>query len=83
MNILRSITKISPSILALFLLLNLGLPLTCYAQQTLTAKSAAAMAKKQYGGKVVNVSQAEENGQVIFKVKLLLDGGRVKTVTMR
>lgn len=59
------------------------LPLTSYADNNLTKKSAAAIAKKQYGGKVVNVSPSEENGRKVYKVKLLLDGGRVKMVTIR
>lgn len=59
------------------------LPLTSYAEGNLTQKSAAALAKKQYGGKVVNVSSSEENGRKVYKVKLLLDGGRVKMVTIR
>ncbi len=44
---------------------------------------AAAQAKAQYGGKVLSVSEATQNGQVVYKVKLLLDSGRIKIVKIR
>ena len=45
----------------------------------ITAQEAARKAKSQYGGKVLKVSRAG-NG---YKVKLLLQSGRVMTVTIR
>lgn len=44
---------------------------------------AAAQAQSQYGGKVLSVSESSSNGQVIYKVKLLLDSGRIKIVTIK
>lgn len=44
--------------------------------------SAAAQARKQYGGKVLSVSKSTANGRTVFKVKLLLDSGRIKVVTI-
>ncbi len=44
---------------------------------------AAAKAKKQYGGKVLNVKEKKSNdGRTVFKVKLLLESGRIKIVTV-
>ncbi len=46
------------------------------------ASSAAAQAQARYGGKVLNVSKSKSNGRTVFKVKLLLDSGRIKIVTI-
>jgi uncharacterized membrane protein YkoI len=47
----------------------------------LTAEQAAAVVKRQYDGRVVSVKQeGNDNGQRTYKVRVLLDGGRVKTV---
>lgn len=81
MNIQRS--TIHTFFCRALLCVTLVLPLTSYADNNLTKKSAAAIAKKQHGGKVVNVSASEEKGRKVYKVKLLLDGGRVKMVTIR
>lgn len=44
---------------------------------------AAAKAKRSHGGKVLNVSKVGgKNGKSVYKVKLLLKGGRVKTVVV-
>ena len=49
----------------------------------LSSSQAAAKAKKQHGGKVLNVNKvSSKNGKATYKVKLLLNGGRVKTVTI-
>lgn len=55
-----------------------------YAQaETRTDKSRAAdIARAAHGGKVLKVEEVNNNGQVIFRVKLLLDGGRVRIVTV-
>ena len=43
---------------------------------------AAAAAQKKYGGKVLNVKEVKDKGQTYYRVKLLLDSGRVKVVTI-
>jgi len=49
-----------------------------------SAKSeAAARAQARYGGKVLSVSEASRNGETVYKVKLLLDSGRIKIVTIK
>lgn len=59
----------------------LALSAPSYAE--MSSSQAAAAAKQQHGGKVLNVQKVvTKNGKVIYKVKLLLDGGRVKTVTV-
>ena len=50
------------------------------AQQTgLTPREAAARAQAQHGGRVLSVSRDGE----VYRVKLLLDSGRVITVTVK
>lgn len=44
---------------------------------------AAAQAKAKHGGKVLSVREMERDGQTIYKVKLLLDSGRIKIVTIK
>lgn len=44
---------------------------------------AAERAQAQYGGKVLSVSESKSNGQIVYKVKLLLDSGRIKIVTIK
>ncbi|VUD53201.1 hypothetical protein TDB9533_01787 [Thalassocella blandensis] len=46
------------------------------------AGSAAAKAQAQHGGKVLNVSKSTVNGRTVYRVKLLLDSGRIKIVTI-
>ncbi len=43
---------------------------------------AAAKAQRQYGGKVLSVREVKSSGEPIYKVKLLLDSGRIKIVTV-
>jgi len=43
---------------------------------------AASQAQARYGGKVLSVSKSSRNGQTKYKVKLLLDSGRIKIVTI-
>jgi uncharacterized membrane protein YkoI len=45
-----------------------------------TAEQAAAAVKRAYEGRVVSVKPEGNNGQRSYKVRVLLDGGRVKTV---
>lgn len=44
---------------------------------------AAARAKAAHGGKVLSVTETSQNGQKVYRVKLLLDSGRVKIVTIK
>lgn len=44
---------------------------------------AAAQAQRQYGGKVLSVREAKSSGAPVYKVKLLLDSGRIKIVTIK
>lgn len=45
---------------------------------------AAKQAKSQYGGKVLSVEKVpSKNGKSAYRVKLLLDKGRIKTVVIR
>jgi len=46
----------------------------------LTAEQAAAVVKRAYDGRVVSVKPEGNNGQRSYKVRVLLEGGRVKTV---
>lgn len=43
---------------------------------------AAAKAQSAHGGKVLSVSAQQSNGKTVYKVKLLLDSGRIKIVTV-
>lgn len=48
-----------------------------------TSKSAAAeQARAEYGGKVLKVDEVQDGGRTVFRVKLLLEGGRIKVVTV-
>ena len=55
-----------------------------YAQgEARTDKSRAAdIARAAHGGKVLTVEEVNSNGKVVFRVKLLLDGGRIRIVTV-
>ncbi len=50
------------------------------ASSKIDKSTAAKMAKQRYGGKVLKVDSVERNGKQVFHVRLLLDGGKVKTV---
>jgi uncharacterized membrane protein YkoI len=43
---------------------------------------AAAAARAATGGKVLSVHAARDDGRAVYRVKLLLPGGRVRTVTV-
>lgn len=55
-----------------------------YAQgESRTDKSRAAdIARSSHGGKVLSVDEVNSDGRIVFRVKLLLDGGRIKIVTV-
>ena len=44
--------------------------------------AAAEAARAAYGGKVLKVEQTTKNNKTVYRVKLLLDGGRIKYVTV-
>lgn len=44
---------------------------------------AARIAQQRYGGKVLSVQSRRTDNGVVYRVKLLLEDGRVKTVTIR
>jgi uncharacterized membrane protein YkoI len=46
----------------------------------LSAEQAAAVVSRTYGGRVVSVKSEGSNDKRVYKVRVLLDGGRVKTV---
>lgn len=47
------------------------------------SKSAAAeTARSRHGGKVLKVEESSDGGRKVYRVKLLLDGGRIKIVTI-
>lgn len=52
------------------------------AQAEIGKSDAAQAAKDAYGGKVLKVEEVKKGSKTIYRVKLLLDGGRVKTVTV-
>lgn len=43
---------------------------------------AAESARQAYGGKVLSVDEIKDGGRTLYRVKLLLDGGRIKIVTV-
>lgn len=49
---------------------------------SISKSRAAALARSAHGGKVLNVERVESGGRVIYRVKLLLDGGRIRIVTV-
>ena len=50
------------------------------ANNTISAEQAASVVRRAYDGRVVSVKPEGSNGQRVYKVRVLLDGGRVKTV---
>jgi len=49
----------------------------------MSSGQAAASAQSRHGGKVLNVRKvSSKDGKTTYKVKLLLKGGRVKTITV-
>lgn len=48
-----------------------------------SSKSAAAeQARARHGGKVLNVEEVSSGSDKVYRVKLLLEGGRIKIVTI-
>lgn len=51
-------------------------------QRASNAAEAARIAKQRYGGKILKVDAVRTGDGVLYRVKILLDNGRVKTVTI-
>ncbi|WP_347332028.1 PepSY domain-containing protein [Marinimicrobium locisalis] len=81
--------------LALSLAWTLGLPVplpglpgpvaAAQAQQAearLSPAQAAALVRKKVGGKVLKVSTLERGGRVIYRVKILQESGRIRTISV-
>ncbi len=52
------------------------------AGASISKSDAADRAKAKYGGKVLKVDEATNKGKKVYRVKLLLDGGRIKIITV-
>ena len=50
------------------------------ANNGISAEQAASVVRRAYDGRVVSVKPEGKNSQRVYKVRVLLDGGRVKTV---
>ena len=50
------------------------------AQPSVSAAQAAAQVRRQHGGRVLSVSPARRGDSLGYRVRVLVDGGRVKTV---
>jgi len=75
----RSATLITLFVWALFQ----GYPQGASAREqdaAISSEQAAAIARRAYNGRVVSVQSVGKSGEGGWKVRLLLDGGRVKTV---
>lgn len=57
-------------------------PLAVMAAFAVGKSAAAAAAQNAHGGRVLSVEQVVDNGRVVYKVKLLLNGGVIKIVTV-
>lgn len=54
-----------------------------YQSKASSAAEAARIAKQRYGGKILSVSEQKTDSGKRYRVKLLLDNGRVKTVVIQ
>lgn len=52
------------------------------SERRMDKSSAAEAARAAHGGKVLRVEEINNGGRVMYRVKLLLEGGRVKIVTI-
>lgn len=91
----KTLTRALPVMLCT-VLLNTGLlfsaPAAAYSTHSFNAdvsmqnssgkSRAAAKAKARYGGKVLSVTKKQRDGRTVYRVKLLLDSGKVKIVTV-
>lgn len=47
---------------------------------SMSINDAASIAQDRFGGQVISISPAEQNGRRGYRVKILLESGRVKTL---
>ncbi len=47
---------------------------------SISLEEATRIVRRAYGGRVLSATPAKQNGKSGYKVRVLLDGGRVKTV---
>ncbi|GAB1265715.1 hypothetical protein NBRC116493_02150 [Aurantivibrio infirmus] len=52
-------------------------------KKTISKAEAAEIAQKRHGGKVLSVDTKKTESGVQYRVKLLLDNGRIRTVTIK
>ena len=50
------------------------------AKSTISLEEATEIVRRAYGGRVLSASPTSKNGKKGYQVRVLLDGGRVKTV---
>lgn len=60
----------------------LGVHIQTLAQASISQGQAAELAKSRYGGKVLSVAKSNNGGRITYRVKLLLDSGRVIIVSV-
>ena len=53
-----------------------------YVAESVGKAQAAEKARAKHGGKVLDVSEKVRDGKKVYRVKLLLDGGKVIYVTV-
>ena len=53
------------------------------AEPSLSATQAAAQVRRAHGGRVLSVSPSRRGDSLGYRVRVLVDGGRVKTVYVR
>ena len=87
--------RVKSHIVSVFMVLACCLPMQTYAQDFFTTNfvsesgllladigpsEAATKVVRKTGGKVLKVTQEERNGKQVYRVKVLLPEGRIKTV---
>lgn len=50
------------------------------AEQNISASQAAAIVQRRFGGRVVDVDSYRRGGRLIYRVRLLQDEGRMRTI---
>lgn len=50
------------------------------SEARISASQAAAIVQKHYGGKVLNIQAKQKSGHMIYRIKILQDNGRIRTV---
>lgn len=93
---MKSIMLLKPLHLLILLVLLAATPILAWANSALfrqpevrlaqagaiSKSEAAELARARYGGRVLKVDEVSNGGRVVYRVRLLLDGGRIKTVNI-